>query len=505
MAVPAGAAATSAAPQEVPAAEAEAVVEDLEPISEGSEPVAAPAAADPGSAPIAAAALPRFESPSVETPRHTREVVALDPPEWTGTAPAATDPRPEGERWSSVRLWDAESDAEGEGRGPRPSAAEATGPELPVNTQPARALVGSVPPPPPVPSLDASEEEAERAVAGLTEIDGPVLEEDGNDEPLLAEALGVDLVVDGDEPVPEPVEVTPAAGSSIETSASPGGPVPVSESSVHEISPLEATPTPVPAPEPVSATPPPAQIRQVPRLVPESRPWNAEPGPAPYRRESGDGPRTREAPTLAARSGLPAAPSIPPMRSAVPRLSPVEPSAAGAAPTPLSVVPEPSPTRQERVVAPPPPPEALMTPVATPVAPGRGAGSWSPAELLAQVIAEIQAEEHGAGLPRGAAWEPVPLDATQPISTDEVAARLAAAEAYRPAPVPVAATDDEDLPAWRHEAGRAGMRMALLTAVGLIMGILGGWTAMKLWNKPPRPQAERISEVRPSGQAPAPR
>jgi hypothetical protein len=146
-----------------------------------------------------------------------------------------------------------------------------------------------------------------------------------------------------------------------------------------------------------------------------------------------------------------------------------------------------------------------MTPVATPVAPGRGAGSWSPAELLAQVIAEIQAEEHGAGLPRGATWEPVPLDATQPISTDEVAARLAAAEAYRPAPVRVGATDDEDLPAMRHEAGRAGMRMALLTGVGLIVGILGGWTAMKLYSKPLRPQAERISEVRPSGQAPAPR
>ena len=155
-------------------------------------------------------------------------------------------------------------------------------------------------------------------------------------------------------------------------------------------------------------------------------------------------------------------------------------------------------------MVPPPPPEALMTPVATAVAPGRGAGSWSPAELLAQVIAEIQAEEHGAGLPRGATWEPVPLDATQPISTDEVAARLAAAEAYRPAPRPVA-MDDEDLPAMRHEAGRAAMRMALLTAAGLIMGILGGWTAMKLLTKPPRPQVERISEVRPSGQAPAPR
>ena len=56
----------------------------------------------------------------------------------------------------------------------------------------------------------------------------------------------------------------------------------------------------------------------------------------------------------------------------------------------------------------------------------------------------------------------------------------------------------------RHEAGRVGMRMALLTAAGLIMGILGGWTAMKLFSKPPRPQTERISEVRPA-QSPAPR
>jgi len=162
------------------------------------------------------------------------------------------------------------------------------------------------------------------------------------------------------------------------------------------------------------------------------------------------------------------------------------------------------------VVVPPPPPEALaVTPAVTPavgpaIAPARGAGSWSPAELLAQVIAEIQTEERGAGLPRGAAWEPVPLDATQPISTDEVAARLAS-ESYRPGTASVATPDDEDLPAWRHEAGRAGMRMALLTAVGLIMGILGGWTAMKLMTKPPRPQAERISEVRSSEQVPAPR
>jgi hypothetical protein len=168
----------------------------------------------------------------------------------------------------------------------------------------------------------------------------------------------------------------------------------------------------------------------------------------------------------------------------MPRASQLEQHApSGSSPTPVSVVPEPAPTRQERVVAPPPPLEALSAAVA----PARGAGSWSPAELLAQVIAEIQAEERGAGLPQGTSWEPVPLDATQPISTDEVAARLAA-EGPGPATVTVAAADDQDLPAMRHEAGRAGMRMALLTAAGLIMGILGGWTAMKLLSKPPRPR-----------------
>jgi len=332
-------------------------------------------------------------------------------------------------------------------------------------------------------------------VAGLTEVeDGPVgsLEEDGSDEPLLAEALGVDLVVDGDEPVPARASAAAPSGQA--------RPTPV------------AALTPVPAPEPIEETraPLPPPVREGPRLVSESRPWNVDAAPAPYRRESPDRPRTREtpvvhphpgavAPAAAARSVLPPAPSIPSLLSSVPRLEQHAPS--GSSPTPISVVPEPAPTRQERVVAPPPPLEALGG--AAPVAPARGAGSWSPAELLAQVIAEIQSEERGAGLPQGTAWEPVPLDATQPISTDEVAARLAA-EGLGPATVTVAAADDEDLPAMRHEAGRVGMRMALLTAAGLIMGILGGWTAMKLFSKPPRPQTERISEVRPA-QSPAPR
>jgi hypothetical protein len=227
-----------------------------------------------------------------------------------------------------------------------------------------------------------------------------------------------------------------------------------------------------------------------------------------------EAPHTREAPVLrpaalpdapgvAARAALPAPPIIPPLRASVPRLSPA--AAPVAISTPLSVVIEPMPTRQEKVVVPPPPHEALgVTPVAGTPAPARSGGSWSPAELLAQVIAEIQAEERGAGLLPSPVWEPVPLDATQPISTEEVAARMAA-ETRGPATTSVAALEDaEDLPALRHEAGRAGMRMALITAIGLIVGILGGWTMWKVVAKPPRPQAERIAEPQ-QAQAPAPR
>ena len=171
---------------------------------------------------------PAVRGAGLGAPRHTREVVALDPPEWTGASTPAPDPaasRAGNERWQSLKLWDAESDVEG--RPGTRSAAEATGPELPVNTQPALALVGRAPAPAVGNVLDASEEEAERAVAGLTEIeDGPdVVEQDGEDEPLLAEALGVDLVVDGDEPVPEPLgDQTPS---------------------------VTAAPTPVPTPEPI--------------------------------------------------------------------------------------------------------------------------------------------------------------------------------------------------------------------------------------------------------------
>jgi serine/threonine protein kinase len=520
VAVPTGVATAHAEHAPAAAADSGSALEELEPIPDASAPearpppvAAGPSPAPTGSEPIAAAALPRFEGHAPEAPRHTREVVALEPPEWSGSTPSEPPSRPEGERWQSLKMWDEESDLEGPpapGEAPTSApvaAAEATGPELPVNTQPALALMGSTRPRTPS-VLEASEEEAERAVAGLTEIeDRPsvVAEDDVGDEPLLAEALGVDLVVEGDEPVPASEAVPP---SELEQS---GRQAP-------RETPVTITPVPVaePAarPRPVAAgqTPP---VLEGPRLVSDSRPWATEPRPAPFRREAAESPRTREAPaahsrpapataslgeapSAAARSVLPPPPSIPPLRSPVSRLSAVEPvSANAAAQTPLSIVMEPSPTRQEAVVLPPPPPEAAHA------APGRGAGSWSPAELLAQVIAEIQAEERVAGLPQGTTWEPVPLDATQPISTDEVAARLAA-EGDGPATVSVAATNDDDVHALRHQAGRAGMRMALLLAAGLILGILGGWTVVKIRSRPPHPQAERITEVRPA-QAPAPK
>ncbi len=506
--------ASAAVPPEAPVHEIEALVEQVEALAEHVEspgPVAAPEQVlaqpvepAPVAEPIAAAALPRFDSQVPEAPRHsTREVVALEPPAWTGPSAAPAEATPGRSdsagsvRWRALRLWDAdESGPDEQAPAPAPApepaaAAEATGPELPVRREPALALVDTAAlPRNGVSGLEHPDDEAERAVASLIEVDeGSELSVEGDgDEPLLADALGVDLLIDGDEP----------------------GPAAAAEA--------DALPPPLrEVPRPTADTPPPvaAPVREAPRLVPDSRPWATEPRPAPFHREmpvvhplpppvAAPAAGLVEAPAAAALTALPPPPSIPPLRASVPRLSPVEPvtprPSTATAPTPLSVVPEPSPTRQEKVVAPPPPAEALSP------APARGAGSWSPAELLAQVVAEIRAEEYGLGLPQGATWEPVPLDATQPISTEEVAARVAAeTRGFTTASVAAAGSqDDEDLPALRHEAGRAGMRMALLTAAGIILGMLAGWSAMKVLS-PTRPQAESISEVRPAAQPDAPR
>jgi serine/threonine protein kinase len=495
------------------AEQTEAVVEELQPleeaevVAEGSSGASAPeSAAMPPAAqePIAAAALPRFDSPGPEQPRHTREVVALEPAAWTGSSPTAEAPaaRPGSDRWRALRRWDEnESGAGTSGSAPTevplpPSATvadHATGPELPVGAKPALALVRS----PEAGSngtggLEHTEEEADRAVAELTEVGEQSGSESGSDEPLLAEALGVDLVIEGDEPVPEPMaaDTNPGAGSAPGTPAAGAHPLPPAAK------PRDISSVPIPV-TPLRDAPPAAAAS---RATAESRPWATEPRPPAFHRETADASRTREAPA-ASRAPLPPPPTIPPLRATAPRLMPTEPvPPPPPAPTPVGLMSEPSPTRQEPIITPLATPEAIDA--ALHGGSGRGAGSWSPAELLAQVIAEIHAEERSAGIPQGTSWEPVPLDATQPISTEEVAARVAAAEARG---LTTARRDDEDLPALRHEAGRAGMRMALLTAAGLIIGILGGWTLMKVLSKPARPQVERITQARPPEQPPGPR
>src|SRR5262249_4797224 len=130
-------------------------------------------------------ALPRFESPAAEQPRHTREVVALEPAAWSGPAPAAEAPARSGsDRWRALRRWDAaESSAESAPTEvPIPPSAtvadQATGPELPVGARPALALVGSGGPPGNGRG-ELTDEETDRAVAGLTEIDEPSAPEGG--------------------------------------------------------------------------------------------------------------------------------------------------------------------------------------------------------------------------------------------------------------------------------------------------------------------------------------
>jgi len=501
----------AAVPAGAPAAVAEAeIIEEVEPLAD-EEAEAAPAAGEPGPAlasdptapaervagspeptgsapPIAAAALPRFED--APQARHaSREVVALEPPQWTAASPAAESAHPAEEvpRWRSLRLWDA-------GEGSEEDPASAAAPEALAPASPAEADALAHPGP-----LQPSDEEADHAVAGLVESGGP---DGATDEPLLAEALGVDLMVEGDEPVSAP----PAEAGL----AAPPPPEP----------PAREAPRIAALADTVRREPPP--------VAEPSRPWATGPRPAPFRRDPPEPPRLREgavlhprpsspvapaaalaeAPAAPSRATLPPPPAIPPLLSAVPRAEPVAeapgPVVPVAAPTPLTLVPEPSPTRQEPVVVRPGAPDPGQGTGA-----GRGAGSWSPAELLAQVIAEIQADERGSGGIQPTAWEPVPLDATQPISSDEVAARVAAIESPRPAstatPLSTPEVDVDDLPALRHQAGRAGMRMALFVAAGLIVGMLGGWTALRVLVRPPRPEVQRLTQAPAAEQPPPPR
>ena len=134
------------------------------------EPVAAqPVAAEPAPAgpavpapiaapepePIPAAALPRLDGHALEAPRHTREVVALEPPAWNGAPAAPPEPRPGSGRWRSLRLWDADETSPRSRPPPRARsrcrspvrAAEATGPQLPLSTDPDLAVLRGAPPP----------------------------------------------------------------------------------------------------------------------------------------------------------------------------------------------------------------------------------------------------------------------------------------------------------------------------------------------------------------------
>jgi len=47
--------------------------------------------------------------------------------------------------------------------------------------------------------------------------------------------------------------------------------------------------------------------------------------------------------------------------------------------------------------------------------------------------------------------------------------------------------------------------MALFVAAGLILGMLGGWTALKVLVRPPRPEAQRLTQAPAADQPPPPR
>jgi serine/threonine protein kinase len=489
---------------------------ELIPASRPVATAAAPAseAPAPAAVPLAAAALPRFDASAAESPapRHTREVVALEPAAWTAPPSEAPAPPSEpsgaeahgenGARWRALQLWDREQGAPAEGRPPSAS------PETPQSWSDAAGL-------------DAGTSDADRARAQAAAedaellaavdqaldartVDGPevatVAGDEPHDEPLLEDALGVDLVIDGDEPVARAA----AEGTEGELVSDPEP----------AVAPEPVVPPPVPTAHPASPPEPlvpwasgprslpyrrvDAPVSVTPRDVPVLQPRSEGIGAAPARTLRPEAePRTTPRPAAAppVLSALPRPPAIPPL----PPLASRPPPAPADAPTPQGTPAEPSPTRRETVVSPP-------------AERARGAGSWSPGRLLAEVVKEVQAEERRAGDPVEPTWEPVPLDATQPVSSEEVAARLAAAGATD-LPIGVAATppplaagrhptgplstsrvEDVDIGALQHRAGKAGMRLALLVAAGLVLGIGGGYVAVKLL--PERaPRAERLPDV----------
>jgi eukaryotic-like serine/threonine-protein kinase len=437
--------------------------------------------------PIPAAELPRFEGNGWEPARpSSREVMALEPPAWS--APAIDSPAPAGGqtesgRWQALRLWDADEHPQPGGveadrtNGVQPHGATESGEEhsssadrVSREEESARSETDSA-----VSELNAAadlaqvderlseqpspESESGAAASGgldpaAAELDAAASDSSSSSasEPLLEEALGVELVVEGDEP--------------------------------------EAAAAAAPAALPSGSSAPEAPRRKSDPLVP----WLT--GPRSVSVPPSIAPLPSVAPAVAAgrmstASALPTSRGARGLPSSFPPAPPSVPAPGGV--TPQAQAPEPSPPQPTSGLA-------------------RGAGSWSPAELLAQVIAEIQAEERAGGQEQRSTWEPLPLDATQPVSSDEVAARLA----QEPAPHAIAgmdptppaftaqalaaaaahpAAEEEDLPARRHEAGRAGRRMALLIAAGLILGMLGQYGLMKLLQPKPQPQAARISAI----------
>jgi serine/threonine protein kinase len=435
--------------------------------------------------PIPAAELPRFDGGAWEPARpSSREVMALEPPAWSAPATESgtthsTGTQTESGRWQALRLWDADEHPEpgaekSHTNGVHPhgvATPESQGSEQEANADPGSEATVS--------ELEAAAELAQiderlteqadlsspadsAASGGLGSGDAATSDAGATpaDEPLLEEALGVDLVVEGDEP---------AAAVAAATAMMPGRSL--------------GADTPRRKSDP---------------LVP----WLTGPRTVPVRDVPGPHQRSGE-------SARVAPPSIAPLASVVPAQTPVAGTAVAVSPNSVAQRPPP-------VFSTPEPADSTAS--AEPArssgipAQARGAGSWSPAELLAQVIAEVQAEERAGGQAQPSTWEPLPLDATQPVSTDEVVARLS----MEPAPQAMAgmdptppafaaqalaavaarpAVDDEDLPARRHEAGRAGRRMALLIAAGLILGMLGQYGLMKLLRPKPQPQAARISAV----------
>lgn len=486
------------------------------PSSEASAPAT-------GGVPLAAAALPRFDAPASESPapRHTREVVALEPAAWT--APSSEPPAPpsepsgaeaqgeNGARWRALQLWDKEQGPPGEERSasasPRAPQSWSDAAGLDAGTSDADRA-----------RAQAAAEDAELLAAvdhalDASTVDGPEVAtaagEEPHDEPLLEDALGVDLVIDGDEPVAR------AVGEGAAEAVLVSDPEPA-------VAPEPVPPLSLPTEHPVPALASPPEPRSEPLV-----PWASGPRGLPYRREDVPASATpREVPVLHPRSkgiapaqaralrpeeGLPSTPkpaAAPPVLSTLPRppaIPPLPPLASrpppppADSPTPQGTLAEPSPSRRQAAVSPP-------------SERARGAGSWSPGKLLAEVVKEVQAEERKAGDPVEPSWEPVPLDATQPVSSEEVAARLAAAGAtdlpigLAATPPPMAAgrhptgplstsrVEDVDIAALQHRAGKAGMRLALLVAAGLVLGIGGGYVAVKLL--PERaPRAERLPDV----------